>query len=65
MKGDEKMKNYQLIVAWDDCSVKSEQVDRITVCLTAAAIYMEDPSCCIVHIIDNNKETMVFDWCRD
>lgn len=66
MKEDEKMR-YQMIVAWSDCSCKSETVDELKLpnCLTAASIYMLDPDCAIIHIIDNEKEKIIFDWCRD
>ena len=60
MKGDEKMR-YQIIIAWSDCSCKSETVDELTNCLVVASIYMLDPDCAIIHIIDNEKEKMILE----
>jgi hypothetical protein len=66
MREGKKMgKRYQLIVVWNDCSCKSELVDNFPACLAAAAIYAEDPSCCIIHIVDNWKQKMVLDWYED
>ena len=59
------MKKFQLIVAFDDCSVKTEMTDNLQGALGAIQIYLEMPDVFVIHLIDNIKEVMVFDWCRE
>jgi len=59
------MKKYQLITAYNDCTCKSELTDDLQAALGAIQIYLYDPDLYIIHLIDNEKEKMIFDWCRD
>ena len=59
------MERYQLIVAWEDFTCKSELVDDFSACLAAASIYAEDPSCWVIHIVDNREEKMILDWFKE
>ena len=59
------MKHYQLITAYDDCTCKSEFTDDLQAALGAISVYLHDPNLFIIHLIDNEKEKMIFDWCRD
>lgn len=55
---------YQLIIAWDDFSSKSENAPDIISALEAAAIYIRDQHCCDVHIYDIVKKEDVMNWSR-
>ena len=58
------MMRFQLITAFDDCTVKSEMTNDLQAALGAIQIYLDMPDVFVIHLIDNIKETMVFDWCR-
>lgn len=61
-KGENEM--YQIIIAWDDCSCKTEHGNDILSVLRAAEIYIEDPHVNIIHIWDCSKKKDVFTWSR-
>lgn len=53
---------YQIIVAWDDCSCKTERTDDIRAALRTVEIYLADSHICDVHIYDCIKKQDVFNW---
>lgn len=55
---------YQIIIAWDDCSCKTESTNDIIAALGAVQIYLADPHICDIHIYDWNKKQDVFTWSR-
>lgn len=57
------MKKFQLIIAFDDCSVKIELTDDLSAALGAIQIYLAMPDVFVIHLIDNYAEKMIFDWC--
>lgn len=56
---------YQVIRAYNDFTSASEHTDSIINALTAAAIYLEDPDCFTVKIVDVKNEKIVMDYYRD
>lgn len=56
---------YQLIVAFDDCTSKSELTDNLQQALGAIEIYLEMPDVFVIHLIDNKAKRIIFDWCHD
>lgn len=55
---------YQIIIAWDDCSCKTEHTNDICAALRTVEIYLEDPQVCDIHIYDWNKQKDMFTWSR-
>lgn len=53
---------YQIIIAWDDCSCKTERTDDIRAALRTVEIYLADSHICDVHIYDCVKKQDVFNW---
>ena len=54
----------QLIVAYTDCTSKTETTDSIILALNAARIYIEDPDCVAIKIWDDQKNKFILDWSR-
>lgn len=59
------MMKFQLVIGFDDCTVKSEMTNDLQAALGAIQIYLEMPDAFVIHLIDNYKEQMIFNWCRD
>ena len=55
---------YMLVVVWSDCLSKSESTDFLPNALTAAAVYLEDPDCQGIDIIDRQTDTLILQWAR-
>ena len=55
---------YQIVIAWNDQTSKSEHIDNIISALEALAIYMRDPDCERANIYDCVKNELIFKWCR-
>ena len=53
-----------LVVVWSDCLSKSESTDFLPNALTAAAVYLEDPDCQGIDIIDRQTDTLILQWAR-
>ena len=62
------MKNrYQIIVAYDDQTCKTEYADDIINILGALSAYLEDPHADMASVWDMQSEEgmkLVFDWAR-
>ena len=58
------MFRYQLIVAYDDCTSKSERTNDLNSAITAFYIYVQDPTCVIVNIYDYETKRLVLQFNR-
>ncbi len=56
---------YQLIRVYNDLASTTESSDSITTLLSAAAIYLEDPDCITVEIIDRINDKVILDFVRE
>lgn len=55
---------YQLIIAFDDHTCKSEFSDSLQQILGAVQIYLELPDLSDISIIDYDHRKLVMSWCR-
>ena len=65
MKEDEIMKRYEMITTYTDAAYKIETTDNFILVLGAAAIYMEDPDCHEITVMDFETSTTPLHWVRD
>ena len=57
---------YIILRVYDDCSSATERAEQITGALSAAAIYLEDPSCVSVKIWRAaNPNEIILDYYRE
>lgn len=55
---------YTIFRTYDDCTTHTEYADDISSALSAAAIYLEDPSCIIVKIVKTSSEKLFLNYYR-
>lgn len=56
---------FMLIRAYNDLTSSSERTDNIILALNASAIYLEDPECCMIKIVDMTTGKVVMDYWRN
>ena len=59
------MERYEMITTYTDAAYKIEVVDNFISILNAAAVYMEDPDCHEITVLDFKTSTTPLHWVRD
>lgn len=58
------MKNYMIIRAYTDQTCATEHGNDICKIMYACAIYLEDPDCCFLQVIDVETDNIIIDISR-
>ena len=58
------MPNYMIIRVYDDCYHGTDYASTVSSALSACAIYLEDPSCFSVKIIDCTTGELILNYLR-
>ena len=58
------MKTYMIVRAYTDQTCITEHGNDLCAILSACAVYLEDPDCCFLHVIDVDTNKIIIDISR-